>query len=132
MPTFLSRQDLIKAKRWRTEAVETEAGSITVAAPTHAGSLRWLDAQKRQQEGAGTSADTSASMLLEACVAADGAPLFASMDAARAALETITTVSAGLILNAFARLQQPATPEGALGNSGAGPSAGSPSASAAS
>jgi len=75
-----------------------------------------------------------AQMLLEAAVTEEGAAVFADAAAARDALDSISSESLMVVLNTYLTLAVPAKKpeEGAEGNSGAGPSAGSPSASAAS
>lgn len=132
---FQSRQQLIKADRWRTSVVELpEVGPVRLAAPTSGGAMRYREVQKKKEEGARTQVDVMTSMLLEAAVDDEGAALFKEPGAAAAALEGISAESLMVLLNAYLVLATPVkkSEEGAGGNSEAGPSAGSPSASAAS
>lgn len=137
-----TRQQLIQGQKWKTQRVETTEGAFLVAAPSYAGSMRFAEASKRQArldaEVAGnpavipadattrTQVETFAVMLVEGLVSEDGAPLLSTVDEARQALESISNGTLMRLMQAFTEL----TRGDLSGNSGAGPSAGSPSSSA--
>lgn len=119
-----TRQQLIADKRWRNAVVDTEHGPILLAAPSHAGSLRIHAAATAD------SASYIPQLLVECCVEQDGRPTFADFAAALAGTENLSSAAMRKIVEVATQLLRPSKDkEDDSGNSGAGPSAGSPSAS---
>lgn len=120
--SFLTRQQLIKAKRWPTATVQTEEhGEIRLARLSADGSMRVQAAREAAGVGLEKERQASAALLEEACIDDDGAPLFAAAGAALAFLGTISGPTLTQMVIKAGELNAPKKSVGDAGNSEAGP-----------
>lgn len=127
-----SREKLIASGAVQSDSVETEFGTIKVAQPAHGPMRRYIDMQGKEPPS-----DNDARLLQLACVTEQGQPLFGSMDAAKRAVDNLSTESILAIQKVAMRLynsaklkQQVKELAEPAGNSEASPSESSPSTSA--
>lgn len=83
-----SREKLIASDACPTDTVKTEHGDIRVAKPMHGPMRRYFEGQGKVS---GTESD--AQLLLIACIDDKNKPLFGSLDAAKKALDGLSTES---------------------------------------
>lgn len=122
--SFRTRQELIRAGKWPVATLTTEEhGDIRLAKLTADGSLRLEAARGATGERLEREREASAITLEASCIDAEGAPLFASVDAAKQFMGTISpeTFTALVVAIAGVSKPKPKTPGGDEGNAQAGP-----------